>query len=59
MTGKRFEIIYREGTAIGAGLRAVVDRETGVNYLLMQNGYGMGLTPLLDGEGKPVVTKGV
>ena len=33
-----------------------VDRETGVNYLYLQVGYGGGLTPLLDADGKPVVT---
>lgn len=33
-----------------------VDRETGVNYLFHWNGSAAGLTPLLDAEGKPVVT---
>lgn len=33
-----------------------VDRETGVNYLFHWNGSAAGLTPLLDSEGKPVVT---
>ena len=33
-----------------------VDRETGVNYLFHQSGYAGGMTPLLDREGKPVVT---
>ena len=33
-----------------------VDRETGVNYLFHQSGYGGGLTPLLDRDGKPVIT---
>ena len=34
-----------------------VDRETGVNYFYHASGYGGGLTPLLDREGKPVVTR--
>ena len=34
-----------------------VDKETGVNYLFIVSGYAGGLTPLLDAEGKPVVTK--
>ena len=39
-------------------LRAIlVDKETGVNYLFVQSGYAGGLTPLLDADGKPVVTK--
>lgn len=33
-----------------------VDRETGVNYLFHFNGNAAGLTPLLDADGKPVVT---
>ena len=33
-----------------------VDRETGVNDLFHWNGSAAGLTPLLDAEGKPVVT---
>lgn len=51
---KRFEKVYSQG-----GLTAVeilVDRETGVNYLFRQSGYGGGLTVLLDKDGKPVVT---
>ena len=34
-----------------------VDRETGVNYFYHASGYGGGLTPLLDREGKIVVTR--
>ena len=33
-----------------------VDKETGVNYLWHTAGYSGGLTPLLDSNGKPVVT---
>ena len=33
-----------------------VDRITGVNYIYHQSGYSGGLTPLLDSEGKVVVT---
>lgn len=33
-----------------------VDRETGVNYLFHWNGSAAGLTPLLNAEGKPVVS---
>lgn len=32
------------------------DKETGVNYLFHKDGYAGGLTPLLDKDGKPVVT---
>ena len=34
----------------------IVDKETGVNYLFVVRGYGAGLTPLLDKDGKVVVT---
>ena len=33
-----------------------VDKETGVNYVFHASGYAGGLTPLLDREGKPVVS---
>ncbi len=36
-------------------VRYLVDKETGVHYLYVWAGYGGGLTPLLDKDGKPVV----
>ena len=33
-----------------------VDKETGVNYLFHASGNAGGLTPLLDRDGKPVVS---
>lgn len=33
-----------------------VDTETGVNYVFHKDGYAGGLTPLLDKDGKPVIT---
>ena len=36
----------------------IIDTETGVNYLLVTYGYGAGLTPLIDEDGKPIVTRG-
>ena len=35
----------------------IVDTETGVNYLLVVYGNGAGLTPLIDENGKPIVTR--
>ena len=35
----------------------VVDKKTGVTYLIICNTYGTGITPLLDRDGKPVITK--
>ena len=34
----------------------LVDRETGVNYLFFQAAGAGGLTPLLDREGRPIIT---
>ena len=52
---KRFEAVYtQDGFANTAVI--LVDRQTGVNYLFCQSGYAGGLTPLLDREGKPVIT---
>ncbi len=33
-----------------------VDTVTGVNYVYHSSGYGGGLTPLLDRDGKPVIS---
>lgn len=56
--GNRFEIVYKEGNPLFKGLEMVlVDKETGVNYLFVQSGYAGGLTPLLDAEGKTVITR--
>ena len=52
---KRFERVYSQ-SGLAGGAEIWVDRETGVNYLLAQSGYGAGLTPLLDANGKVVVT---
>lgn len=57
--GNRFMVVSKEGTSIKSeGLRQVlVDKETGVNYLVIISGYGLGITPILDQDGKPIVTK--
>ena len=50
---KRFQKVYSQGLGT---YTILVDTETGVNYLAHLNGYGGGLTPLLDREGKPIIT---
>lgn len=35
----------------------VIDTATGVNYLCMRSPSGMALTPLIDGNEKPLATK--
>ncbi len=55
----RFDIVYKEDYAfMTKSLKMIlVDKVTGVNYLFVQSGYAGGLTPLLDAEGHPVITK--
>lgn len=55
---ERFEVREKCGSQLrDAGLiQVIVDRETGVNYLWVKSGYAGGITPLLDAEGKPIVT---
>ncbi len=51
----RFEKVDSQGNMLTA-TEIWVDRATGVNYLWHQNGYAGGLTPLLDKNGKVIVT---
>ena len=51
----RFEKVYSQGKV--SITEIWVDKETGVNYLFRRDGYGGGLTVLLDENGKPVITK--
>ena len=53
----RFEIQDREHLGVMTNAQIIVDKETGVNYLFVHWGYGGGLTPLLDENGKPIITK--
>jgi len=52
----RFVIVSEQRTGLFSSVTVFLDRETGVNYLFYQNGYGGGLAPLLDRDGKPVVS---
>ena len=51
---ERFEKVYSQGFI--EVMEIWVDKETGVNYLYHTAGNGGGLTPLLDRDGKPVVS---
>ncbi len=57
MTKDRFDIQEKENVSLMTETMVIVDKETGVNYLFVHRGYGGGLTPLLDADGKPIVTK--
>ena len=56
---ERFEVIFKDGSMLkDEGIRQIlVDKETGVNYLCWNSGFGASITPLLDSEGKVIVTK--
>lgn len=54
---RRFVEVFTEGSVMTDSSTLFVDRETGVTYLFIKSGYGAGLTPLLDKDGKPVITE--
>ncbi len=54
MRNDRFERVYSQGTV--NVIEIWVDKATGVNYVFRMSGYAGGMTPLLDREGKPVVS---
>ena len=51
---ERFVRIYTQGKVTATEIW--VDKETGVNYLFHASGYAGGMTPLLEREGKPVIS---
>lgn len=52
---KRFIKIFKERT-LTESMEILLDTETGVNYLYIGAGYGMGITPLLGPDGKVVIS---
>lgn len=55
MSKERFKKVYNQGTLTISEIW--VDTITGVNYLFHKDGYGGGLTPLLDENGNVIITK--
>lgn len=55
----RFKVVLKEGSQMkDDGVRQImVDTVTGVNYIVWKSGYSGGITPLLDSEGKVIVTQ--
>ena len=47
----RFEIINYQ-----SGVEVMIDKETGVNYLVRYGIHAISVTPLLDRDGKPLLT---
>jgi len=54
MAEERFIKTYSQGMM--NVMEIWVDKNTGVNYLFHASGYAGGLTPLLDRDGKPIIT---
>lgn len=50
----RFKKVYTQGVI--SVMEIWVDTETGINYLFHKDGNAAGFTPLLDKDGKPIVT---
>ena len=55
MKKDRFIKVYSQNSWFGSNVRILVDVETGVNYLVCIEGYGGGLTVMLNADGKPIV----
>lgn len=51
---ERFQKVYHQGMI--EVTEVWVDTQTGVNYLFHKDGNAAGFTPLLDQDGKPVIT---
>ncbi|MCQ2481277.1 MAG: DUF6440 family protein, partial [Clostridia bacterium] len=43
---RRFEIIYTETAGLDGTNQILLDKETGVNYLIRSSGYASSITPL-------------
>jgi len=52
----RFEIVSEQSVGFSRTVTVLLDRKTGVNYLYFQSGYSGGLTPLLDRDGRPIIS---
>ena len=52
---ERFVCTFTQGSA--KGVQIWVDTQTGVNYIYFHQGFAAGFCPLLDANGKPVISK--
>lgn len=53
MSDKRFEVIDKQGTM--TQFQVIRDNQTGVLYMSYNGGFGMGMTVMVDQDGKPLV----
>lgn len=51
---KRFVAIHKDTSGM-SGCKIIVDKNTGVQYLYAFDGYGGGVTVLVDRDGKPLL----
>lgn len=59
MANKTKRFVWLDSEGVFKGSTIIVDTRTGVNYLFVQSGNSGGLTPLLDENGNPIVTKNI
>ena len=52
----RFVVVHKQSDGLSVQTKILVDTATGVAYLWHRDGYGGGLTVLVDKDGKPVIT---
>ena len=52
----RFEVILKAGSTLSESGQIMI-LVAGVNYLWVKSGYAGGLTPLLEADGRPIITK--
>ena len=51
----RFQVVQSQGNSLTSpSIMVLQDTVTGVQYLYVKEGYGGGLCPLLDRDGKPL-----
>ena len=51
----RFQVVLQQGNGLTSPQCTVLlDTATGVQYLITQTGYGGGICPLIDRDGKPM-----
>ncbi len=55
-TSKRFTLDEKQQGVTG-GLRVFTDSHTGVQYLVVRDGTGVAVTPLLNADGKPLISE--
>ena len=52
---ERLQLVHRSGGWSGPRREIYRDTRTGVQYLIIGTGYGASVTPVLDGEGRPLI----